>query len=182
MYRSVAVFICMSFVSAAPQDSSDFNYVNPSSEPRQIQFDLPNESLEVSTTSRDNLYKEFTNTETTGIDSKEINNAQSTDNQQYTKISTPYLTTVETTDKIYAPEISSTTEVPPKKLPSQRFISKLGYFKNSEKFGASGQINFIERTGKRKFKSRCRCEKITNCPKLQITVPRCPEEYFLCCF
>ncbi|XP_077302333.1 uncharacterized protein LOC143922851 [Arctopsyche grandis] len=34
----------------------------------------------------------------------------------------------------------------------------------------------------RQFRSRCRCERIWNCPKLQITVPRCPDEYFLCCF
>lgn len=35
---------------------------------------------------------------------------------------------------------------------------------------------------KRRYRSRCRCEKISNCPKIQISVARCPSEYFLCCF
>lgn len=34
----------------------------------------------------------------------------------------------------------------------------------------------------RKYKSKCRCEKISNCPKIQISVPRCPRDYFMCCF
>lgn len=34
----------------------------------------------------------------------------------------------------------------------------------------------------RNFRSKCRCERISNCPKIQISVPRCPEEYFMCCF
>lgn len=33
-----------------------------------------------------------------------------------------------------------------------------------------------------RYKSKCRCSPITNCPKLQITVPRCQPNYFLCCF
>ncbi|XP_030040234.2 uncharacterized protein LOC115455704 isoform X2 [Manduca sexta] len=56
---------------------------------------------------------------------------------------------------------------------------KLTYF---QKYGGSFSHNLIESSGKRRFRSRCRCEKIWNCPKLQITVPRCPEEYFMCCF
>jgi hypothetical protein len=35
---------------------------------------------------------------------------------------------------------------------------------------------------RRGYKSICRCEKISNCPVLQISVPRCPYEQFLCCF
>lgn len=35
---------------------------------------------------------------------------------------------------------------------------------------------------KRRYRSRCRCEKISNCPRIQISVARCPSEYFLCCF
>lgn len=33
-----------------------------------------------------------------------------------------------------------------------------------------------------RYKSRCRCERITNCPQIQIAVSRCPSNYFLCCF
>ncbi|CAH2052627.1 unnamed protein product, partial [Iphiclides podalirius] len=40
----------------------------------------------------------------------------------------------------------------------------------------------VQKSLGRKFRSKCRCEKIWNCPKLQISVPRCPDEYFLCCF
>ncbi|XP_047999561.1 uncharacterized protein LOC125236691 [Leguminivora glycinivorella] len=60
-----------------------------------------------------------------------------------------------------------------------KFYSKLSYF---EKPSYSAPTNLVDRSSKRKFRSNCRCEKISNCPKLQITVPRCPEEYFLCCF
>ncbi|EEB11681.1 hypothetical protein Phum_PHUM128940 [Pediculus humanus corporis] len=36
--------------------------------------------------------------------------------------------------------------------------------------------------GRRGYRSNCRCAKISNCPKLQITIPRCPPEEFVCCF
>ncbi|XP_055297685.1 uncharacterized protein LOC129566113 [Sitodiplosis mosellana] len=32
------------------------------------------------------------------------------------------------------------------------------------------------------YKSRCRCERISNCPRIQISVTRCEPNYFLCCF
>ncbi|XP_045770717.1 uncharacterized protein LOC123871144 [Maniola jurtina] len=70
--------------------------------------------------------------------------------------------------------------------PSPRFISKLSYFDKPS--APSGVVtNLVEKAEKvypgylRKFVSSCRCEKIWNCPKLQITVPRCPNEYFMCC-
>ncbi|XP_058065762.1 uncharacterized protein LOC131215390 [Anopheles bellator] len=34
----------------------------------------------------------------------------------------------------------------------------------------------------RKFKSRCRCERIWNCARIQISVARCAPDYFMCCF
>ncbi|XP_013146959.1 PREDICTED: uncharacterized protein LOC106109865 [Papilio polytes] len=58
-------------------------------------------------------------------------------------------------------------------------MSKPSYFSN----GRKGYLNEnLVSKGRRKFRSNCRCEKIWNCPKLQITVPRCPDEYFMCCF
>ncbi|XP_045539142.1 uncharacterized protein LOC106714560 isoform X1 [Papilio machaon] len=57
--------------------------------------------------------------------------------------------------------------------------SKPSYFSNGRKSYLNE--NFIKK-GRRKFRTNCRCEKIWNCPKLQITVPRCPDEYFMCCF
>lgn len=32
------------------------------------------------------------------------------------------------------------------------------------------------------YKSRCRCEPISNCPRMQISVTRCPPNEFMCCF
>lgn len=67
--------------------------------------------------------------------------------------------------------------------PSPRFYSKLSYFKKSNEFNNQISTNLIEtHPWRRKFKSKCRCERIWNCPKIQISVPRCPEEYFMCCF
>lgn len=67
------------------------------------------------------------------------------------------------------------TKAPPK------FYSKLSYFEKAKDFN-SVVTNLVERPGRRRFRSRCRCERISNCPKLQITVPRCPNEQFMCCF
>lgn len=68
------------------------------------------------------------------------------------------------------------------KAPTPRFLSKLSYFQKPDVVRSSIATNLVERPVKRRFRSKCRCEKIWNCPKLQITVPRCPNEYFLCCF
>ncbi|KAG7303232.1 hypothetical protein JYU34_011699 [Plutella xylostella] len=102
-----------------------------------------------------------------------------------TEETTPYPEDVTETDiyedvKTTIPDyIYKTTKAPPPK-----FYSKLSYFeKASEQTGALR--NLVElgfRSNRRKFRSNCRCEKISNCPKLQITVPRCPEEQFMCCF
>lgn len=85
---------------------------------------------------------------------------------------------------------TTTTTQKPKLTQSPRFLSKLSHFKKANTLNAvsTNAINSfaispkVDKPYKRKFKSRCRCEKIENCPKLQITVPRCPNEYFLCCF
>lgn len=65
------------------------------------------------------------------------------------------------------------------KAPTARQLPKLSYYGKST-IGSFSQ-NIITNPGKRRFRSRCRCEKIWNCAKLQISVPRCPEEYFMCC-
>ncbi|XP_069356742.1 uncharacterized protein [Maniola hyperantus] len=69
---------------------------------------------------------------------------------------------------------------------SPRFISKLSYFdKPSAPSGVA--TNLLEKPDRgypgyvRKFVSSCRCEKIWNCRNLQITTPRCPSEFFMCC-
>lgn len=99
---------------------------------------------------------------------------------------TIYITTEEPTTK--QPE--KITKKPERRRtfkPSPRFVSKLSYY-NSPNLNSSPNLidgavsGKVEKYEKRKFRSRCRCEKIWNCPKLQITVPRCPDEYFLCCF
>ncbi|KAM3957872.1 uncharacterized protein ACR2FA_008141 [Aphomia sociella] len=79
------------------------------------------------------------------------------------------------TEKVELPTVAYEARTKP-----PRYISKLSYFHKSS--DTSGLVNLVESGGKKRFRSRCRCEKIWNCPKLQITVPRCPNEYFLCCF
>lgn len=69
----------------------------------------------------------------------------------------------------------------PRTKPTPKFVPKLSYFQKPHVF-VSFPTNSLEKTARRRFRSHCRCEKIWNCPKLQITVPRCPDEYFLCCF
>ncbi|KAJ0173328.1 hypothetical protein K1T71_011504 [Dendrolimus kikuchii] len=78
-------------------------------------------------------------------------------------------------------ETQNTTKITTLQLENQTkpTLSKRSSFKKSYSTPVS---NLIERPLKRHFRSKCRCEKIWNCPKLQITVPRCPDEYFLCCF
>ncbi|XP_068623802.1 uncharacterized protein [Battus philenor] len=60
-------------------------------------------------------------------------------------------------------------------------VGKPSFYSASPKIGYT-TANLIQKSGKRKFRSNCRCEKIWNCPRLQISVPRCPNEYFMCCF
>ncbi|XP_031764583.2 uncharacterized protein LOC113510985 [Galleria mellonella] len=81
----------------------------------------------------------------------------------------------ETTEASESPTVANEARTKP-----PRYISKLSYFHKTTSSG--GSINLLETGGKKRFRSKCRCEKIWNCPKLQITVPRCPNEYFLCCF
>lgn len=77
------------------------------------------------------------------------------------------------------------TQIPeiivPRTRATPKFVPKLSYFQKPRVF-VSFPTNSIEKSAKRRFRSNCRCEKIWNCPKLQISVPRCPNEYFLCCF
>ncbi|KOB76773.1 Uncharacterized protein OBRU01_05117 [Operophtera brumata] len=77
------------------------------------------------------------------------------------------------------------TQIPeiivPRTKATPKFVSKLSYFQKPRVF-VSFPTNSIEKSARRRFRSNCRCEKIWNCPKLQISVPRCPNEYFLCCF
>ncbi|XP_035912671.1 uncharacterized protein LOC118512396 isoform X2 [Anopheles stephensi] len=40
----------------------------------------------------------------------------------------------------------------------------------------------VRRHKYRNFKSRCRCERIWNCARIQISVARCAPDYFMCCF
>ncbi|RVE47919.1 hypothetical protein evm_007433 [Chilo suppressalis] len=183
MYRLLcALFVCVCAITAAPQDASEFDYVKPLTAPdRNPEPVIDSSEAPILSTGKDNPDRqEDSNAITTPyIDSQESFN----DTPQSTTPSTTYEIKTEATERTLV-----TSEVPQKvspraKSPSPRFVSKLGYFKNSDKsFNIVGQTNFIERASKRKFKSRCRCEKITNCPKLQITVPRCPDELFLCCF
>ncbi|CAH0685924.1 unnamed protein product [Chilo suppressalis] len=183
-----ALFVCVCAISAAPQDASEFDYVKPLTAPdRNPGPVIDSSEAPILYTGKDNPDRqEDSNAITTPyIDSQDSFNdtPQSTTEQQYTKPSTTNEIKTEATERTLVTSEVPQNVSPRLKSPSPRFVSKLGYFKNSDKsFNSVGQTNFIERASKRKFKSRCRCEKITNCPKLQITVPRCPEELFLCCF
>lgn len=87
----------------------------------------------------------------------------------------------ETNTEKYEEDTTVTTEVYEEttKLSTPRPLPKLSYYGKSS--SGSFSQNLIPIPGKRRFRSRCRCEKIWNCAKLQISVPRCPEEYFMCC-
>lgn len=66
----------------------------------------------------------------------------------------------------------------PKNGLSKSKLTPKKYYGNLDNV-SPGYRKYIET---RQFRSRCRCEKIWNCPKLQISVHRCPDEYFMCCF
>ncbi|XP_053686238.1 uncharacterized protein LOC128735775 [Sabethes cyaneus] len=40
----------------------------------------------------------------------------------------------------------------------------------------------LQRYKRRKYKSKCRCERIWNCPRIQLSIARCAPDYFMCCF
>ncbi|XP_058834467.1 uncharacterized protein LOC131691819 isoform X2 [Topomyia yanbarensis] len=40
----------------------------------------------------------------------------------------------------------------------------------------------LQRYKRRKYKTKCRCERIWNCPRIQLSVARCDPDYFMCCF
>ncbi|XP_073947960.1 uncharacterized protein [Choristoneura fumiferana] len=88
---------------------------------------------------------------------------------------------IETTEAVTEKYEPKTTVYEVKTKAPPKFYSKLSYFEKAKDLN-SVVTNLVERPGRRRFRSRCRCERISNCPKLQITVPRCPEEQFMCCF
>ncbi|KAL0818576.1 hypothetical protein ABMA28_009014 [Loxostege sticticalis] len=174
----ITVSIYLVAVSSAPQDST-FTYDQPS-ENSSIQ---PGDKV-------DNLTLAIgaTNVETPTERTNQSEITPNPNDQNSPRYAREYTSSSETTEVTEATEKSEEIEVATTELnevkpkfPSPRYISKLGYFKKSEDYEGSALKNFLERTGKRKFRSKCRCEKIWNCPRLQITVPRCPDEYFLCC-
>ncbi|XP_050353784.1 uncharacterized protein LOC126775729 [Nymphalis io] len=187
MYRIlVAVLLYMSAVSTAPQDSNvTFVKIEPLI---NNVTSLQNTTIE---TSAENLPLAvpsnitFENNEFIRLDRND-DLATEFDSETTTEIADANeeeVTTIPTTTTTRPPK--------PKITQSPRFLSKLSHFKaktNSINTVSTNSINSfaaatkVDRPYKRKFKSRCRCEKIENCPKLQITVPRCPNDYFLCCF
>ncbi|XP_052897905.1 uncharacterized protein LOC128304729 [Anopheles moucheti] len=79
-------------------------------------------------------------------------------------------------------------------LTNTKFASVVGYAKKS-KIGSTTQTELdgerkkstaaSSKTGRNKyrnFKSRCRCERIWNCVRIQISVARCAPDFFMCCF
>ncbi|CAB3220356.1 unnamed protein product [Arctia plantaginis] len=77
------------------------------------------------------------------------------------------------------PTLRAEVDIETTKEPFVTFKPKLSYYGKSTL--KSFAQNLIAVSGKRRFRSRCKCEKIWNCAKLQISVARCPDEYFLCC-
>lgn len=77
------------------------------------------------------------------------------------------------------PTLRTEADIETTKEPFVTFPPKLSYYGKSTL--KSFAQNLIAISGKRRFRSRCKCEKIWNCAKLQISVARCPDEYFLCC-
>ncbi|CAF4804737.1 unnamed protein product [Pieris macdunnoughi] len=179
-YRSlIPVFLSISAALAAPQDFQGSASVAP----------LPNTTNV--TDSNNTLVEEKEIPPLENPVSRDVTQVNLTDSVEFT---TEFDQLETTTDLIELTPQQTSTVVPitttvktiPRKpsfiKPKPKFVSKLSYFNKASVFDGIATTNLVERTGKRKFKSHCRCEKIWNCPKLQITVPRCPNEYFLCCF
>uniref|UniRef100_A0A182NY93 Uncharacterized protein n=1 Tax=Anopheles dirus TaxID=7168 RepID=A0A182NY93_9DIPT len=70
------------------------------------------------------------------------------------------------------------------KKSKSRPTSRVAYQKESN-FSAATTDPSPVRTRRykyRNFKSRCRCERIWNCARIQISVARCAPDFFMCCF
>ncbi|XP_032527717.2 uncharacterized protein LOC116777991 isoform X1 [Danaus plexippus] len=163
--RYLLPYLYLAVVTSAPQDSNiTFVEIQPLPEdtgPDVISTQrtkVENLTLEIPITTTDSELEQFTT---------EFEDVQTT--------LIPETTTRKVTQYTYKPKPTSRTFSKPR----PRVISNLNY-SNKPKYISS--TNLIDKNDKRKFKSHCRCEKIWNCPKLQITIPRCPNEYFLCCF
>ncbi|XP_046964240.1 uncharacterized protein LOC124533121 [Vanessa cardui] len=182
----VPVLLYMRAVSSAPQDSN-VTFV-------KIEPFINNETLTQNTTT-DNKVEDvpLDGASNTTFENNEFirlvrNDDLTTESESDVTTELAEVTTEEVTT---IPTTTTTTRAPkPKYTQSPRFLSKLSHFKKANTINAvsTNSLNSfavstkVDRPYKRKFKSRCRCEKIENCPKLQITVPRCPNDYFLCCF
>lgn len=74
----------------------------------------------------------------------------------------------------------------PKGESSPYILNKYGKPKHHSKkyYGSSEQLEptYRKYLETRQYRSSCRCAKLSNCPKLQISVPRCPQDYYMCCF
>lgn len=74
----------------------------------------------------------------------------------------------------------------PKRESSPYILNKYGKPKHHSKkyYGPSEQLEptYRKYLETRQYRSSCRCAKLSNCPKLQISVPRCPQDYYMCCF
>lgn len=163
------IFLCLTAATPAPQDNSEITYVKI-----QPVTDGP---IPFTESRIDNLPA------TNNTRNLQENTSKIADVKEETPETTETYVEATTTERYASDEIiEETVDYESRtKAPSPRFLSKLSYFQKQD-VGNSITTNLVERGGKRRFKSKCRCEKIWNCPKLQITVPRCPNEYFLCCF
>lgn len=206
------MFLYVSIVSTAPQDSnvvstpifetvptnnktsryesfpitiSSFNNLAKNSS--NIEYEPTNENFSSNNKNEEKL-EIFNINSNTSLENNEFIRHVETDDviTDFTEIDQSGITT----DHDIATEDDFTTTLTPKTTPTLRlfpkFLPKLSNLKKSKKndVPANSLKPYVakDKSFKRKFKSRCRCEKIQNCPKLQITVPRCPDEYFLCCF
>lgn len=181
----------LSEITALPEAALPENTTDDKAEPAEIkpEIDLPEDTTVPEITAIETvpdgtvLTDKTESTELLEAHGSDVSDAVPSETNQSERRGRTY-DSIETTDifeeatEKYATELPEIV-APKKKLP--KFIPKLSYFQKPQVF-VSFPTNSIEKTARRKFRSHCRCEKIWNCPKLQITVPRCPDEYFLCCF
>ncbi|CAH4030627.1 unnamed protein product [Pieris brassicae] len=181
-YRSlIPVFLSISAALAAPQDfpgSATVAIVPPSPNTTN----LTNSNITLIEGKEIPPLEDPVNRDVTGVNLKESVDFTTEIDQLETTTDLIELTPQQTSTVIPITTVKIIPRKPSFIKPKPKFVSKLSYFNKASVFDGIATTNLVERTGKRKFKSHCRCEKIWNCPKLQITVPRCPNEYFLCCF
>jgi hypothetical protein len=86
------------------------------------------------------------------------------------------------------PSPPSAVRTKPTKVPMvevlEPIVSETSHKSRSNSIPSDHQFTeklLIKRLKLRPYKTKCRCEKIWNCTKMQMSIARCPADTFMCC-